>query len=165
MNTDTTLGNDKLTLGASFALPAGRSFGDLDPQAHGARLVIRSGLGDDVLDVTLPGGAYTGRGTRGWKTNANGTIWQYVDQTGAPLSGITGLKATDRSKGQPGGLVAVTASGKSGTYAVGPSDVPLSVTVLLGDQDAASAGLCGESSYTATDCAFNRAGNTLKCLR
>lgn len=165
VNTDTTSGNDTLTLSGSFVLPAGRAFADLDPRVRGARVVIRTVLGNDVVDVTLPAGAYTGSGTRGWKTNLTRTLWQYLDQTPSPVSGITRIKATDRSKGRPGGTVAVRATGKKGRYPVAAGDVPLAVTVVLGDQSDAIAGMCGESAFTVADCAFNGKANLVRCQR
>lgn len=165
VNTETVPGNDKLTIGASFALPALRSFADLDPRARGARLVLRTGAGEEVVDVRLPAGSYAGRGARGWKTNARHSHWQYLDETLAPLAGITSLKVTDRGKGQSGGLVAVTISGKRGTYGVATGDAPLEAIVGLGDREDATAGMCGEHAYSAGECGWNRSGNVLKCFR
>lgn len=165
VNTDTVAGNEKLVLKGSFNLPAGVDFGDLDPRTHGARVLVRTTLGSTVLDVALPAGSYAGKGTRGWKTNTKGSFWQYLDETVTPVNGVTGLKANDKSKGAAGGLVALTVSGKDGTYPVASSDALLEAVVVLGNQTDAIAGMCGESAYIADDCAFNGTGNSLKCQR
>ncbi|HZR83961.1 MAG TPA: hypothetical protein VFD92_22890 [Candidatus Binatia bacterium] len=55
--------------------------------------------------------------------------------------------------------------GKSGTYPVSPADKPVRAIVTLRDESAATAGLCGESSFAAADCSFNPAGNSLKCQK
>src|SRR5690606_10798027 len=90
INSDPTPGNDKLVLNGNFVLPPGTTFADLDPSARGARLVVTSDAGTVRLDQVLPAGAFPGGKSRGWKANAKGTQWQYVDRTATPLAGITG---------------------------------------------------------------------------
>jgi len=72
---------------------------------------------------------------------------------------------TDRARGLPGGEVRVVVTGKNGTYPAVAGDEPLRSIVVLGHQTDAIAGMCGESDYGPNDCAFNRPGNLLKCLR
>lgn len=165
INTDATAGNDKLVLGGSFSLPANVAFADLDPRSRGARLVLKSALGTTLLDVALPASIYGGSATRGWKTNAKQSFWQYLDKTGAPLSGIGTIKVVDRGHGAPGGLVQVTVTGKNGTYPVALTDAPLESILVVGNQSDAIDGKCGEGRYDAAECRFNGAGNSLKCQR
>jgi len=165
VNSETTPGNDKLVLVGSFTLPSTSDFGDLDPLARGARLVITTAQGGALLDGALPPGAYSGDGTRGWRTNAKTTVWQYLDKTSAPLFGILALKAKDAGHGMAGGRVRVLVKGRNGTYSVAAGNEPLQATVVLGDQSDAIAGRCGESAYGAGDCAFNHAQNALTCRR
>jgi hypothetical protein len=164
INSDSTPGNDKLVLNGNFALPAGTTFADLDPRTRGARVVVASDAGTVRVDQTLPGGAYPGGKARGWKTNAKGTQWQYVDRTASPLAGITGLKILDQSKAAPR-HVRVIVTGKNGTYPVVAGDPPLGATVVLGNQSDAVAGACGETAFGAADCAFNRAQNQVTCKK
>lgn len=165
VNTDATPGNDKLVLGGSFGLPAAIGFGDLDPRSRGARLVLKSGLGATLLDVALPAGAYDTASRRGWKTNAKQSLWQYVDKSAAPPSGIIAIKLVDRSHGALGGVVQATVTGKNGTYPVDDADAPLEAIVVLGNQSDAIDGKCGENAYQPPECRFNGPGNTLKCQR
>jgi hypothetical protein len=69
VNTDATVGNDKLVVGGSFTLPSTTRFGDLAPNARGARLVITTAQGAPVVDVTLPAGAYPSGDAHGWKSS------------------------------------------------------------------------------------------------
>jgi hypothetical protein len=164
INADTTPGNDKLVLTGNFVLPGGATFADLDPRTRGARLVLLAQSGAVRLDRTLPAGAFTSGPTRGWKSNAKGTLWQYIDRTPAPLSGITGVKILDKSNAAPG-QVRVIVNGKKGTYPVVAGDEPLEAIVVLGNQSDATAGLCGESSFVPGDCALNRALNQMTCKK
>ncbi|MBY0279526.1 DUF4215 domain-containing protein [Candidatus Binatia bacterium] len=165
IHSDTMPGNDTVALKATFALPAGTAFADLDPRMRGARVTVRGALGASVLDAWLPGGTYAGKGTRGWRSNGNRSVWLYLDKTATPLGGITLIRAIDRGAGLPGGLVAVTVDGKRATYPIATSDVPLQATVTLGNQSDAIAGWCGESAYAASDCVFNGRANALTCTR
>jgi len=162
---DPTPGNDVLKFDGTFALPASLSFRSLDPGSRSARILLRSSTGATLLDATLPAGTYAGRGTRGWKTNPSSSVWQYLDRSGAPVAGITDLKATDRSTGVPGGSVKVSLKGKGGTWPVTVGVEPVSLVVLLGNGGDAAVGSCGEIAYVAGKCSFNSAGTTLSCSR
>lgn len=165
INADATPGNDKLVVGGSFTLPSTTRFGDLDPSARGARLVLTTMQGDAVVDVTLPAGAYPGGIARGWTANGAATVWQYRDKTAAPISGILSLKIIDASHNALGGRLKVLLKGKNATYPVTAGNEPVTATVLLGDESDAAAGRCGESAYGASDCAFNSPQTKLLCRR
>jgi len=165
IGTDPVTGNDSFKLSGSFAMAPAIAFGSLDPSRRGARVVVVDRTGTAVLDATLPGGLYGGAGTRGWKTNGNRTLWQYLDRTASPIAGVTDLKATDASKGKPGGTVKLSAKGKKATYLVEPGDEPLRAAVALGGRADSIAGACGEARFAAEACAFNGAGNSVKCKR
>jgi hypothetical protein len=160
INVDVTPGNDGLRLSGDFQLAVGSGFATLDPLAQGARVVIESGAGDTRVDQMLPGGAFAGRGTRGWKLNGTGTTWTYSDATGSPLGGIKRMKIGDRSKIAPR-RVKVAVNGAKGTYPVIATDAPLDAVVVLGDQSSAIAGRCGESDFGT--CKLNGTGTTLTC--
>jgi len=164
IGTDATQGNDGLTLIGVFKLADGGSFAGLDPRARGARLVLQSGAGATRLDVTLPPGAYAGRGTRGWTPNRPRTTWTFKDATGSPTSGITFVRIRNRDQ-QATREVRVRISGRRGTYPVVAGDEPIRAAVVLGDQGDAAAGSCGESAFTAADCSFNQGGTILSCGR
>jgi hypothetical protein len=160
---DVTPGNDKLALRAAFAL-AGNTFATLDPLTRGARLMLRTRDGTTRLDVTLAAGAYAGKGTRGWMLNGPQTKWTFKDTTGSPGNGIAKVSIADRSRKVPR-EVAVAITGAKGTYPVVAGDEPVQAIVVLGNQDDALAGGCGESVFGAGDCTFKRAGETLVCTR
>ena len=160
---DPTPGNDVLKFDGTFALPAGLSFRSLSPGSRSARVLLRSAGGATIIDATLPAGTYAGRATRGWKSNPSSSLWQYLDRTGSPISGITDLKAIDRSSGAAGGSVKISLKGKTGAWAVAPGDEPVEIVILLGNAGDAANGACGEAGYVAGECAFNSAGTTLSC--
>lgn len=169
INNDPVAGNDTLTLLGVFDLAAGHAFAEVNPQAAGARLLLRNAAGGVELDVTLPGGLYAGSGTRGWKRNASGTTWTYLDKTtdgtlASAHGGIFQLQILDRGKRVPREVM-IKAKGKGGTYPIAAADSPIEAIVVLGGPAAGQAGLCGESDYAAANCAFNGPGTTLKCLK
>jgi hypothetical protein len=55
--------------------------------------------------------------------------------------------------------------GLAGNYPIVTADSPLKAIVVLGGQSAGITGLCGESAFTAADCAFNGSGNSLRCKK
>ncbi|MFM8409626.1 MAG: hypothetical protein ACKOCT_05050, partial [Alphaproteobacteria bacterium] len=162
---DATAGNDKVSLSGTFALAPAQSFSSLDPRARGARFVLRDRDGNTLVDAVLPGGAYGGRGTRGWKTNSRGTLWQYLDRTSSRIEGISDIKANDRSKNALGGSIKISTRGSKTTYPVAVGDEPVEAIVALGDQADATAGRCGETAYVAGSCKFNTPATTLTCKR
>ena len=149
------------SLAGAFALSGASSFATLDPQTDGARVLIKNEAGVTRIDVTLPGGAYGGSGTRGWTLNSKGTKWTYQDKTGTPNNGITKLTFEDRNKAPNQVKVAVT--GKNGTYPVVSGDEPLAATVVLGNQAASAAGECTETTFGPGTCSFNGSGSKLVC--
>ena len=164
INTNATPGDDGLALPGDFLLPAGSSFSGLDPIGNGARLVLRGAGATIRVDQALPGGAYEGGGSRGWKINRPGTVWTYQDTTGTPLDGITRMTIADRSK-KATGQVKVTVKGVKGTYPVLAADVPVEAIVVLGGQAASVAGECGESAFAPEDCKLSKQGDALACKR
>jgi len=159
---DSDPGNDKLVIAASFLLPAGTAFSDLAPNADGARVLVESASGAALVDARLAPGLYDAATMRGWKTNTARTQWQFADKTAGAASGITTFKLNDLSKKTPG-QVKVRVKGKDFFYPVVAGDEPLLATLVLGDQDAADAGWCGESQFVAADCLLNGAQTTLTC--
>jgi hypothetical protein len=161
VNADTTPGNDGLRLSADFQLAVGTSFGGLDPLTFGARVVLEGQLGG-ILDQALPGGAFAGRGTRGWKLNKAETTWSYTDATTAPLGGIKRVRIVDRSK-QGARRVKVMVTGVKSTYPAVWGDTPLDVTVVLGGQASGIAGECGESDFGPGSCKLNGTATSITC--
>jgi hypothetical protein len=162
INNDVTPGNDGLKIGGEFTLAVGQSFATLSPLTTGARIVVDSGSGTTRVDAVLPGGAYGGSGTRGWRTNAKGNQWTYTDASASPISGIKKVKINDRSKTGPR-RVRVSIGGAKATYPVVAADAPLQAIVVLGNQTSAIAGACGETNFGTGSCKLNGRGTTLTC--
>src|SRR5262249_57639947 len=87
----------------------------LDALTRGARVILQNRAGATRVDVTLGGGSFTGKGTRGWQQNRAHTAWTYRDMTGSPLNGITLLRIKDESRTQAR-QVPVNVTGKNGGY-------------------------------------------------
>ncbi|HET9062964.1 MAG TPA: hypothetical protein VFO62_06720 [Candidatus Binatia bacterium] len=159
IGTDPVAGDDGLGLKMEAALGLGVTFGDLDPVAHGIGLVLRRGSGASVLALAIPGGVFDG--TVGWRANASGTVWSFLDKTSGPVAtGVRKARILDRSSQAPGG-VSVKISGRDGDYPVGAFDVPLHVTLVLGN----GAGRCAERDHDRADCRVSAAGDGVKCRR
>lgn len=97
---DPVADNEQLTLSAKFHLPAGVSFGDLDPLADGTSVVFFDTHGV-ILKLAQPPGAFGGAGTAGWQLA--GKTWRFLDRS-AGGGGVTRLTLSDRGKGLPGGI-------------------------------------------------------------
>lgn len=100
---------------------------------------------------------------RGWKRSARS--WTFLDRVATPVNGITKLVVTDRSRPSTRRQVKVVVTSKNGSYPVDADDPPIQAIVVLGSVADAAAGICGESAYAASDCAFSRTGDRLTCKR
>jgi len=143
-------GSDRLSLRAEFAIPS--AFGTLDPAATGMSLLVENAAGDDMLALTIPPGAHwIGRRGR----------WLYRDRAGS-VGGVRKLVIADDTRGGVPG-VDVRVSGRNGSYPFAFADLPLAVTILLGDATAGQAGSCGRRSFDAGSCRSTRGGTRLIC--
>ena len=147
-------GDDTLTFVGKLTLPI--PFDPmLDPRTNGVEILIQDTTGT-VLDVTMPGGAFSNPPNKGWKVNRLGTKWTYLDRTSTRIGSISEIIIQDKSSTTPG-LVTFTVKGKKGSYAVTPADLPVTARILL----AAAGQECGNASFAS--CTFNASGSTLKC--
>lgn len=140
-------GNEELLVSANFALPPGTTFGDVDPSVTGVRIELLDPDGP-ITALALAPGLYAGPGTAGWMRTPNGKTWRYLDRRiGAPLARFT---LADKGKGAPGGLV-------NTLFRVSPIALPLgadgaaklAAAIVLGDEAAGDAGLCGNRACGA----------------
>ncbi|HEV7731331.1 MAG TPA: hypothetical protein VGR62_04175 [Candidatus Binatia bacterium] len=138
-------GDDGLKLSGEMTIPTVPA---INPLANGARIVVTDTAGT-VADVTIPGGA-------GWKANGSGTAFSFTSKTG--IAGIT--KVTVKTRPSAPGLVKLGVTGKKGTFATTPANLPLVATFAL-DVD----GQCGVADFTGPTpiCAFSGSGTTVKC--
>ncbi len=143
-------GRDRLSLRAEFAISS--AFGTLHPATAGMSLLVGDGAGGDKLALTIPPGAH-------WM--ARHRRWLYRDRAGS-VGGIRKLEIADDSRGGVPG-VNVTVTGRNGSYPLAFVDLPLAVTIVLGDATAGQAGSCGRRSFDAGSCANMRGGARLVC--
>ena len=164
INTDTTPGNDHLSVVGAFYLPSNKTFADLNPLALGARIVIVNRLAGTELDVNVPPGAQGGSNTRGWNLTNQGKTWTFNDPTSNPAGAITKVQLFDRSA-TAARRVEINIVGDNGTYPVVAGDEPIDVSLAVGGQAEAAAGLCTESDFVAADCSWNLSRNQLTCKK
>jgi hypothetical protein len=127
----------------------------IDPLTYGAQIEIRNAAGIPKFRVTLPPGSDP------WSQLRPG--WDYFlnDFTFADFSpgGTGAVNAMYVMPYLGAGSVDVRIMGAGGTIAIGPSDLPLALTVVLGDGAAGDAGACGEIRFDI--CKTSR--TTIKC--
>lgn len=141
---------DHLSVRAWFGLPV--AVDTLAPQADGLRLMLENASGTMKVDVTLPPGArWTARQDR----------WIYRDSLGT-VAGIRRLVLRNKTVG---GLpeVDLNATGRGTSYPLAPEDLPLALTVVLGDAADGQAGACGHYAFGGGSCAAIRRGSRLVC--
>ena len=149
-------GDDRLKLKATVAgVPAQPT---LDPIAQGLRILLSDALGDDVVDVRLPGGAYSSSVKAGWKGGGGG--WSYANggQILPLLQGIT--KVSLRGHTSQPGVFSLAITGKNGSYALQPGGLPVTVTVVM-DPPLATTGQCAEIAFAAAACHLGTNGSLL----
>lgn len=146
---DAARGGNRLDLRAVLDLPV--EVTSLDPPADGMRLQVETLSNGAVLDVTLPGGTFAGRGTRGWKPSATGDRWLYLDRTGEPLEGIRSLMLYGvPAVGPKSAKLKVV--GRDAPYVVEEVSSALRVTLMPAGTVAATAGLCLEHTFADSAC-------------
>jgi len=162
---NTAPGDDRFKFKGEIALPYPYA-PPLDPFNKGVRILLTTDGGRDVIDATIPGGAFAPT-FAGWKQNLSHTTFVYRNSSrgAVPLvDGIFIVILRDRSARQPGHIT-FSAAGKQGDYTVLPNEVPVKGTVVI-DSPQASSGQCGEATFPdagGPTCAFTTTGNTLKC--
>jgi hypothetical protein len=123
-------GDDTITFKGQMTVPAAPA---IDPMTTGVRVLF-----GNVLDATIPAGAFDPTTKTGWKQK-NGSF-KYQNNQG----GILGIEkvALVVSTKTPG-LVHFALGGKTGSYAVDPAHLPRQATFIL----AAAAGQCGDADF------------------
>jgi hypothetical protein len=153
---NTPPGDDKLIVVGSFTgVPESPA---LDPVAHGVRILLDKATGG-VVDATIPGGGYDRNTKVGWKSNAAGTSFKYVNGSPVLIDGINGIAI--RKTRNPG-EIKFTIRGKKGSYPIGTLETPVKATLVL-DPPLATTGQCTETTFTSATCLFNRSGATVTC--
>lgn len=143
-------GRDRLSLHAEFMIAT--PVADLSPGTTGAGLLLEGASGASVLDATLPPGAR-------WSSHRG--RWLYKDPAGA-IAGIRKLEIVDATRGGAP-EVAVNVTGRGGSYPITSGDLPLALTIVLGNDASGLAGACGRHGFDAGSCSGARGGARLVC--
>jgi Glycosyl hydrolases family 38 C-terminal beta sandwich domain len=148
--------DDRLKLKGTFALAPGVFA--VNPLADGARVQVRSASGAVGIDVTLPGGAYASPGP-GWVTNTLGSKYVFKDRRPGGTGSVNKVVITHSG----GAFAKVSVGAKDGSYPLGPADLPLRATVVLGGPAAGADGECGEVVFAPAQCRVASRGTLLLC--
>lgn len=136
----------------------------LDPLDRGVRLLLTAVTGADLLDVTIPAGAYDRVTKSGWKVNGAHTAWRFK----APGPATQGIEmVTVKLQPKVTGAIKFGVKGKNGDYAVTSTDLPVTAMIVF-DVPAANGGQCVKVEFPATPpaspaCRLLAGGATLKC--
>jgi hypothetical protein len=99
-------------------------------------------------------------GTVGWRATRAELYGRSSTRPRPGRDRVRKARILDRGSQFPGG-VSVKISGRDGDYAVGAFDVPLHVTLVLGN----GAGRCAERDHDRVDCRVTATGDGVKCRR
>jgi T5SS/PEP-CTERM-associated repeat protein len=107
----------------------------LDPTANGARLVVQDAVGQTLVDLVAPAGAFDKATRQGW-TNRG-----FRSRTG-PVRAVK-LAVSKRTPE----VVAMALKGRVGSLDANAIKQPIAATILL-DASATPASICGEARFT-----------------
>ncbi len=138
---------DRLLLRGSFGIAADSP---ISVAEEGMRLLIQNAAGQLKLDATLSGDGWSDQGAK-LKYRA----------FGAAAGGIRNVSLR-QNPGPSINEIVVKITGK-GDYGIEPSDLPLVVTLLLGDDTAGEAGACGRYDFAAGRCQASKSGRKINC--
>jgi len=154
-------GRGRISLTASFRLPGSTGFSSLRLSTAGVRVAVASAAGTPLFEAQVPPGSWDG--LKGWKLSI-GRSWTFSTRSSA-ANGVTKVQVVNRSSTTAPGLVKVVVVGSAGTYPVTSADLPLRMSVTLGDRSDAVMGRCGETSFPAGACVSGGGGTTVACKR
>ena len=147
----TAPGDDTLVFKGAMTVPPAPA---LDPVTTGARVLV-----GDVLDATIPGGAFDPASATGWKQGKNGAFKYHNGQGG--ILGI--VKVALKVSSKTAGLVKFAVAGKNGSYPADAGHLPRQATLVLD----ASAGQCGDAGFAgpppAPVCIFKAKSGKVQC--
>jgi cysteine-rich repeat protein len=136
-------GRDRLSLVAGFGISV--PVGTLAPGTTGVALLVQDGAGDAKLDSVLPPGPR-------WRAHRG--RWVYRDGAGT-VAGIRRFEIADRTRADTP-EVSVTLTGRNGPYDLGSADLPLALTIVLGNDASGLAGACGRHAFDPGSCSSTR---------
>jgi uncharacterized delta-60 repeat protein len=148
--------DDRLLLTGAVDVPLTPA---IDPAATGLRAVVRNGMGEALLDDTLPAGPYAGGTRTGWRvrTSPGGTTWRFS----RPADAGAVSRAVVRRRTNAPGVLKIRVKGAAICFAAPVSSLPLSATVVLRPD-----GQCGEARFPGAPqpaCASRSGGSRIVC--
>jgi hypothetical protein len=149
-------GEHKAKISGSVQLPTPVT-PTLDPVVNGVRIAVHDTNGRAIIDVDIPAGNFDKATKAGWKKNAKGNVFKWMNKAG--IDGIFKVLLKEGSPKNPG-QVKFIVIGKDGDYSVEPGDLPLSMTLEIGSKYDLSnqcaeqlfdgqAGICGHNGKAA----------------
>jgi len=137
-------GDDTLAFEGEMTIPTSPA---VDPVATGARVIV-----GEVVDLTIPGGAFDPATKTGWKAKQGS--FKYHGGT---------LKVSLAASTKTPGLVKFMVAGKTGSYVVDPAHLPRQATLILD----AAAGQCGDAGFAgpapAPVCVYKAKRRKVQC--
>jgi hypothetical protein len=149
-------GDDRFKFSGYLTIPETPA---IDPITKGLRVLVHDSVGTVVLDVSVPPGAYDIPNRVGWRVNGSATSWTYKN-AGIPTPLVQGIyKAQVKKITKVPGQIKFTIGGKSGSYPVIGTNMPLTGTVVV-DTPYATTNQCGEAIFTGplTSCTYLPSG-------
>ncbi len=148
-------GDDVLSLRGRISEP-GVSLVSARPDIYGGRLAISAADGTVLVDVSLAAGTFAGKGTAGWLGTPGGRRWTFLDRRTNGAGPISRLVVSAR----PAGPLRIVVRGDHASFPITPAELPLSVSVEVGDP-VAQAGVCAERDFPS--CAARASATRIVC--
>jgi hypothetical protein len=137
----------------------------IDPlNNNGVRVLLHDSTGAQILDASVPAGAYSVANRAGWKVNGTGTAFTYKN-AGTPLPLVQGVyKVSVKKSTKVAGQIKFSVGGKTGNYAFTTSNLPVVGTFVI-DAPYATTKQCGEAIFPGplNVCTYTAAAGLVKC--
>jgi hypothetical protein len=131
---------------------------------NGVRVLLHDSTGAQILDASVPPGAYNVANRAGWKVNGTGTAFTYKN-AGTPVPLVQGIyKVSVKKSTKVAGQIKFSVGGKTGNYAFTTSNLPVVGTFVI-DAPYATGNQCGDAIFPGplNVCTYTAAAGLVKC--